>query len=197
MSPETDEQEIEQCEQFCFHFDQPHSNNHGNVLITQNNVKIVFPQTTTNNANNTLRPNINFFFNNQQVFSYDWLPIHTNIDLMRIYDMLFQSYNVHKLKTKYVPINSFLDGYFKLCNYKNFTVSNDTFKLYCYKDIFTTSIYLDITKKESIDSNSACIHLQICFGDNIVFCTKRDLAKHAQTNQIHFLIQFLLLNLKP
>jgi hypothetical protein len=62
MSPETDEQEIEQCEQFCFHFDQPHSNNHGNVLITQNNVKIVFPQTTTNKANNTLRPNINFFF---------------------------------------------------------------------------------------------------------------------------------------
>jgi len=165
----------ENFEKFNYYFDFPQSVEKGYIEILENEINLFFPiMDLVEHSKYSLNQRVLLFINGQLLFSYDWLPIYTNNDLIKIKEMLTKCYYVFSDKIKnqtenidYTPI--FYDE-------KEMSYSTNSFKLYCFENRFVTSLEINITSPESPPPPDKTCHIKFYLGPNLIFCSQRDLA---------------------
>jgi len=91
----------ENFEKFNYYFDFPQSVEKGYIEILENEINLFFPiMDLVEHSKYSLNQRVLLFINGQLLFSYDWLPIYTNNDLIKIKEMLTKCYYVFSDKIK-------------------------------------------------------------------------------------------------
>ncbi len=182
-------------QKYCYHFDYPAVQESGYLELTNNKIVLSFPEKPTITVNNGYNFNqtVHIFVNKQLVFDFDWIPIYSESDYVKVFDVFAKTlseYTYYCQGHYYVPTyNSVTPRY---CS-NIATVYNTTlFNLYCYESRYTTSIEIDVLTnviQPSLNQN-ICI-FQLCIGNNINLCTENTF-KYLDTPSVHFIIQFIL-----
>jgi len=196
------EQHPEAVETLLYTFDLPILTESGSIHITDVGIILKFPEIPTTYIKESIKipQNINVFIENHLRISLAWIPIHTWADYYRVQDMFkkcLESYSYLINNVDFKP-HTFLSNparSYECMTYESVNSSYqkpNEFHLTCFEHIYDTCIQLNLSRTtESIDKDIP-MHFQICFGKNIVFCTQRDLTHVRSSENVHFLVQFIL-----
>lgn len=187
-------------QKYCYHFDFPLLKESGYVEIFPNKITILFPDKHNENNKDSYvcSKDINLFINKQIKFSYQWLPIHTLHDFLRIKDMLNKGY------FEFLKLLQWSDNEYwykenpQLYNELITTKCGLLYNINCFENNFNTSVQLDIEKKtQNQKSNPIYLpfNLQIYIGTNMVFCLERDL-KDLKIEDIYAVLIFIMQKIK-
>jgi len=163
-------------DKYIYHFDFPELLESGFVEISSQKINVHFPDkkisskyqnTYTNNQNVLL------YINNELKFSYDWLPIYTQYDLLRIKDMLTKCYyEFFKFQN-----TTIVDDDISYCPFyynehvKEYKTNN--FSYYCFENGFITSMEVNLPKSKPNHTLEPCIQFYI--GSNMIFDSQKDI----------------------
>lgn len=180
-------------QKFSYALDYP-AVTHPATLETQNNSVIVsFPRKPSVTVTEYFRTHqtVQVFVNKQLVFDLDWIPIYSFWDFLRVQDLLCKSlieYTNIVQGQYYVPSYSTLQPTY--CSNIATVFETNSFHLYNYETEHVTSINIDIENEIDQQDSNPC-RFQICFDNNVNFCTEK-LFKNLDVASQHFLVQFML-----
>ena len=188
-------------EKYSFYFDYPMLTEHGSVQVFNNFVILTIPQ-KLNSQDKYLEllgknQNIQFVFNNQVLFDFNWLPIYTIDDFYKCKHMFYKCYQEYtKLINNYFwPFSYFenktYDEHMTVFDYPDYYLS-------CFESEQLTLIELTIknnncSKQKNHKAHSP-INVEFCIGNNSLFNTKH-LLKSLPIDVVHFVISFILFKL--
>lgn len=190
-------------QKFCYHFDFPSLQESGYVEFFPNKIIIQFPDKHNENNKESYMcsKNINVFVNKEIKFSYQWLPIHTFYDFLRIKDMLDKSYyeflrllQWSNNEYYYQDTSQMYQDTPQIYNELITTKHSLSYNIYCFENSFNTSVELDINKTLHKTSYLP-INLQIYIGNNLIFCLERDL-KYLELKDIYIVFLFIMQKIK-
>ena len=191
------EEDVELSEKYTYHFDFPCLQESGYVEIQKNKLVILFPEKNTSHEKEAYiyHQNILFFINNQVKFSFQWLPIYSIQDLYRIRDMFFQSATeFQKMIQQSFDEHWVPDGQQSSRYYSEvvFRYKTKYFSIKCFENSLNSTIELSLPKHcDQPITNRIPKIFQIFIGNNLVFCSERDLS-NLNLNHKYFIILFLL-----
>lgn len=186
-------------QKFTYNFDYPSVTDSGSVEVVNDKIILSFPRKPTVTVNEHFKHNqtVQIFVDKQLVFDFNWIPIYTVWDYIRVQDMLLKGLTEYTNIVQGHYYNSnYLNCYPKYCDNIATVYRTKSFYLYCFENEHITSFEIEITKHTILnDKNSAYCHnpcsIQLCFDNNVNFCTET-LFKHLDLPSMHFLVQFLL-----
>jgi len=184
-------------EKYIYTFDFPQINDVGYVTVYPNKIIVHFPDKANIPSDNGITPrtDVVMFINNQQKFSYQWLPIYSLTDFYKIQDMLIKCYTEFSIFTEW----SFYDytqihkNYFKYYSDHITNYESNSFQIKCSENIYTTSLEITVNNpKTSLNvTNTTDLHFQIFIGKYLLFCSQRDLVG-IPIYEMYFIINFIL-----
>ena len=163
---------------YFYHFDSPTLMESGYVKISERIITLFIPNKKNSPNDNIIMQtqNVSLFINNQQAFSYQWLPITSLNDLYKIKDMLNRCYNVFTQLSEWQYYDHSLQP--EPYRYYNEIVTKDQNKYYsieCFENMYNTSINVNTTTTiYKCNSTGNDIKFNIFIGDNLIFCSVRD-----------------------
>ncbi len=180
-------------QKFTYNFDYP-SVKHPATLETSNNLVVLsFPGKPTIAVTEYFKTHqiIQVFVNKKLVFDLNWIPIYSFWDFQRMQDMLCKSlieYTNIVQGQYHIPSYSSLQP--KYCSNIATVYQTDSFNVYCYETEHIISIEIDIEDETYHQDTNPC-QFQICFDNNVNFCTKKLFYTLDVVSQ-HFIVQFML-----
>jgi hypothetical protein len=205
---ETENSKKNMSEKFIYHFDYPHLTESGYVEIQKHKIIVLFPDKKNFNVPNGVKynQNISVYLNNEQRFSYEWLPIYSPADFYKVKDMLQKAYYEFKILSN-LPLQN--ETYYPMFSNEVFTEQHsEHFYLTCFETMNSTSIeintfkiskmlkYLKKKNEKFLDSNNQHVNVQIYIGSNLIFCSIQDLLFFdLPINDVNLIIERLLYKL--
>lgn len=184
-------------EKYIYKYDDPLLNEDGFVQVFANKIILHFPEKNSSsnylNVRNEFRESVNFFIDQQWIFSYSFLPILSQNDYNKTKDMIYKCYTEYTalIHWHFWPLDHFLPKLYNdlICEYKN-----QHYTLYCYEDRWRTSIELNRIQSKEKPCTVEPIHVQIFIGNHLLFCSFKDLTNY-EPKELHFIVSFLLYKL--
>ena len=162
-------------QQTFYSFDYPDLSESGCVTVTPYSVTLKLPE----KSNGTFKDryiyhqSVMLFINSQLRFSYEWAPIYTFNDYLKLQEIIGQAFFECKKMFQWTDKES---PNFKP-KYHNQSVSEYSTQFYnikCLETKFTTSLELNIFINNDPPQTNAK-RFQLYIGNNLVFCSDREL----------------------
>jgi hypothetical protein len=178
---------------YIYYFDIPPLFSSGSVNVYDHKLVATFPEPASEQSSldHKYIPYVSLFVDKKQLFSYDWLPIYSVLDLEKCQDMFYKLYfEYSSLRVHYDVHSSALSGIFNLIETSKET---SEFTLSARETYNSASIEIELTKNEKMSLDCLLpIHIQIYIGAFLVFCSQRDL-QPLNSKNLDYLLNFILL----
>ena len=178
-------------EKFSYHYDFPALKENGYVEICNNIIIVKFPEKPTSFVNQMIvHTNVQLFLNTKLIFDYQWLPIYTFQDHLKSNSILQKTLEEYLRLTHYN---------FSIENYNMHSCYDEKNSMYDFQDFclqsletkYLTSIELELKSPHAVSCDNGPIQLQLYIGNNLLFCTLRDL-KCLDITSSQFVVCFIL-----
>lgn len=183
-----------------YNFDYPDITESGCVEITPQHIKIQFPeipQTFNDISQERFHENAVLFVNKKLVFSYQWLPIYTYNDLVKIKDMFLYCAQIIKSKidlseTLCKQIRNYLSSSTEMF----FESRARSLKLRMFENKWYTCIELDLIKTDPISTVLELpFSFELCIGSNIIFDSNSLIHLNITDIELYSVVYFILYKL--
>ncbi len=156
----------------------------GIIEISQDKCVIIFP--TISQTLSTVPKEFNLFLNKTLIFSFKWLPIFSSRDYWKIVDIFYKCLNAfERLYIPYTP--SPYRSFNKLVT--NINIKN--YSIYVLEEHQSCSIQITSHPESEKKDSSVDTLFQLYIGDNLMFCSKRDLVNLSREDTL-YIIQLIL-----
>ena len=178
---------------FTYHFDFPGLYDSGYVEHRPEKIILRFPDKGNASVEQQLQQQFNFdvnlFLNKTQVFSFQWLPIYTSDDFMKVQEIFYRCHVDFLERSKY-PVEDDSCTHLKYFNETTTVFECSSFQLECFENSYQTSLCLELHGL-GLRTLVLPVNVQIFIGNNLVLCLERDF-KELPQKHVFFIINLLL-----
>lgn len=182
-------------EKYLYQFDYPYLLESGFVKTSKNKIIASFPEKNVQSSSETFQSNQNvqLYINNQLKFSYQWLPIYSAQDLLKVKDILTKCYyDYKKFTNSQKDIMSETLIYYPIFHQETLTKgTSSSVSVRCFENPFNSTIEVNTVKSTgNYTYNHDWPIVEIWIGKYNVFCSSTDLNMSPQENK--FVTEFIL-----